>query len=65
MLKILIVVNCHPVILLHLCEKHGLKCNIFKDCVGHRDGILLKLGDNGKQVREMSLTILNGGFKKL
>ena len=59
------MVNCHPVILLYLCEKHGLGCNILKDYVGNRDEILLKFGDNRKEVKETFLTVLNGGFKKI
>ena len=59
------MVNFHPVILLYLCEKHGLKCDILKDYVENRDLILESFGDNRKEVKEMFLTVLNGGFKKI
>ena len=59
------MVNCHPVILLYLCEKHGLKCDILKDYVENRDLILKSFGNNRKEVKEMFLTVLNGGFKKI
>ena len=54
--------NCHPVILLNLCQKNGLCCNILKNYVENRDLILDSFGDR-KSVKEMFLTILNGGFK--
>ena len=53
------MVNCHPLILLYLCEKHGLKCNILKNYVENRDEILLSFGNNRKQVKEVFLSILN------
>ena len=56
--------NCHPVILLYLCEKYGLKCDILKDYVGNRIEILLKFGDNRKEVKESFLTVLNGDLEK-
>ena len=31
------MVNCHPVISLYFCEKHGLKCDILKDYVENRE----------------------------
>ena len=58
------MINCHPVILLYLSEKHGLKCDILKDYVENRDLILESFGDNRKQVKDASLSILNGGFRK-
>ena len=57
------VINSHPVILLNLCQKNGLSCNILKNYVENRDLILDWFGDNRKSVKEMFLTILNGGFK--
>ena len=57
------MVNCHPVILLNLCQKNDITCNILKKFVENRDLILDSLGDNRKQVIKMFLTILNGGFK--
>ena len=57
------MVNSHPVILLNLCQKNRVSCNILKNYVENRDLILDSFGDNRKCVKEMFLTILNGGFK--
>ena len=59
------MINCHPVILLNLCQKNKVKCNILKHYVENRNIILDSFGDNRKTVKEMFLTILNGGFKKI
>ena len=56
------MVNSHPVILLNLCQKNGITCNILKNYVENRDLILDSFGDNRKSVKEMFLTIQNGGF---
>ena len=57
------MVNSHPVILLNLCQKNEIKCNILKNYIENRDIILNSFGINRKLVKEMFLTILNGGFK--
>ena len=57
------MVNSHPVILLNLCQKNGLYCNVLKNHVENRDLILDSFGDDRKSIKEMFLTILNGGFK--
>ena len=57
------MINSHPVILLNLCQKNELSCNVLKNYVENRDLILNSFGDNRKSVKEMFLTILNGGFK--
>ena len=59
------MVNAHPVILLNLCQKNEISCNILKNYVENRNTILESFGDNKKVVIEMFLTILNGGFKKI
>ena len=59
------MVNAHPVILLNLCQKNKIKCNILKSYVENGDLILTSFGDNRKTVKEMFLTILNGGFKDI
>ena len=59
------MVNSHPVILLNLCQKNKLSCNILKNYVENRNLILNSFGDNRKQVKEMFLSILNGGFKDI
>ena len=57
------MINCHPVILLNLCQKNKVKCIILKNYVENRNLILDSFGDNRKIVKELFLTILNGGFK--
>ena len=57
------MVNSHPVILLNLCQKNEFSCNILKNYVENRDLILNSFGDNRKSIKELFLTILNGGFK--
>ena len=57
------MVNSHPVILLSLCQKNLIPCNVLKNYVENRDSILDSFGDNRKSVKEMFLTISNGGFK--
>ena len=42
-----------------------MACNILKNYVENRDLILDSFGDNRKSVKEMFLTILNGGFKDI
>ena len=59
------MINFHPVILLNLCQKNKVKCNLLKNYVENRNIILDSFGDNRKTVKEMFLTILNGGFKKI
>ena len=59
------MVNCHPIILLNLCQKSKVKCNILKNYVENRNLILDSFGDNRKNVKELFLTILNGGFKNI
>ena len=57
------MINCHPMILLNLCQKNKVKCNLLKNYVENRDLILDSFGDNKKEVKELFLTVLNGGFK--
>ena len=59
------MVNCHPVILLNLCEKNNISCNILKNYVENRDLILDSFSDDRKILKKMFLSILNGGFKKV
>ena len=58
------MVNSHSVILLNLCQKNGITCNILKNYIENRNLILDSFGNNRKSVKEMFLTILNGGFKE-
>ena len=64
-IKYIDMVNSHPVILLNICQKNGIACNVLKNYVENRDLILNSFGDNRKSVKEMFLTILNGGFKDI
>ena len=57
------MVNSHSVILLNLCQKNEIACNILKNYVENRNLILDSFGDNRKSVKEMFLTISNGSFK--
>ena len=57
------MINSHPVILLNLCQKNELSCNFLKNYVENRDLILNSFSDNRKSVKEMFLTMSNGGFK--
>ena len=59
------MVNSHPVILFNICQKNNISCNILKNYVEKRELILNSFGNNRKSVKEMFLTILNGGFKKI
>ena len=59
------MINCHPVILLNLCQKNKVKCNILKNYVENRNIILDSFSDDRKIVKELFLTILNGGFKRV
>ena len=59
------MVNAHPIILLNLCQKNKVKCNILKNYVENRNIILDSFGNNRKSVKEKFLTILNGGFKNI
>ena len=44
------MINSHPVILLNLCQKNGLSCNVLKNYVENRDLILDSFGDDRKEV---------------
>ena len=57
------MINSHPSILLNLCQKNKITCDILKNYVENRNIILDSFGNNRKSVKEMFLTILNGGLK--
>ena len=57
------MVNSHPVILLSLCQKNELSCNVVKNYIENRNLMLDSFGGDRKSVKELFLTILNGGFK--
>ena len=57
------MVNCHPVILNYLCKKNNVDCNILKNYIENRELILSSFSEDRKIVKELFLSILNGGFK--
>ena len=59
------MVNCHPTILNHLCKKNNVDCNILKNYIGNRELILSSFSEDRKIVKELFLSILNGGFKDI
>ena len=59
------MVNAHPVILNYLCKKNNIDCNILKNYIENRELILSSFGENRKIVKELFLSILNGGFKDI
>ena len=58
------MVNCHPAILNYLC-KNKIECNILKNYIENRGLILSSFGENRKIVKDLFLSILNGGFKDI
>ena len=59
------MVNAHPVILNYLCKKNNVDCYILKNYIENRELILSSFSENRKSVKELFLTILNGGFKDI
>ena len=59
------IINAHPVILNYLCKKNNIDCNILKNYIENRELILSSFGENRKIVKELFLSILNGGFKDI
>ena len=59
------MVNAHPVILNYLCKKNNVDCNILKNYIENRELILSSFGEDKKIVKNLFLTILNGGFKDI
>ena len=59
------MINAHPVILNYLCKKNNVDCNILKNYIENRELILSSFGEDRKIIKELFLTILNGGFKDI
>ena len=59
------MINCHPVILNYLCKKNNVDCSILKNYIGNRELILSSFGEDRKIIKELFLSILNGGFKDI
>ena len=59
------MVNAHPVILNYLCKKNNVDCNILENYIDNRELILSSFSEDRKSVKELFLSILNGGFKDI
>ena len=59
------IINAHPTILNYLCKKNNVDCNILKNYIANRELILSSFGENRKNIKELFLSILNGGFKDI
>ena len=59
------IINYHPAILNYLCKKNYVDCNILKNYIENRELILSSFGEDRKIVKELFLSILNGGFKDI
>ena len=59
------MVNAHPVVLNFLSKKNNVDCNILKNYMENRELILSSFGEDRKIVKELFLSILNGGFKDI
>ena len=59
------MINCHPVILNHLCKKNNVDCNILKKYIENRELILSPFGEDRKTIKELFLSILNGKSKDI
>ena len=59
------MINYHPVILNYLCKKNNVDCNILKNCIENRELVLSSFAEDRKYVKELFLSILNGGFKDI
>ena len=58
------MINCHPVILNFLC-KNKIDCNILRNYIDNRELILSSFGEDRRNVKELFLSVLNGGFKNV
>ena len=59
------IVNFHHVMLNYLCKKNNVNCNILKNYIENRELILSSFRDDRKNIKELFLSILNGGFKDI
>ena len=59
------MINFHPAILNYLCKKNNVDYNILKNYIENRELILSSFGEDRKFVKELFLSILNGGFKDI
>ena len=59
------MVNAHPVILNYLCKKNNVDCNILKNYIENKELILSSFEKDRRIIKELFLSILNGGFKNI
>lgn len=66
------MVNAHPTILLHLCKKHNIECEMLEEYVNNREEKIQELVDANNadrdQVKQLFLALMNGGdslYKKM
>ena len=64
-IKYIDMINAHRVILNYLFKKNNVDCNILKNYIENRELILSLFGEDIKIVKELFLSILNGGFKDI
>lgn len=55
------IVNCHPVLLVHLCEKYDIECPSLRDFVCKRESIFKEIGEDRESLKIKFLKIINGG----
>jgi hypothetical protein len=67
------MVNCHPVILLHMCRKMGVDAPKLAEYVEQRDAVFAKLGEMFKtidptigrdDIKRLILRVINGGVSE-
>ncbi len=55
--------NCHPTILLYLCNQNDIVCPKLKEYVIHRDDFLVSDFRSSSTMKHIYITLLNGGKK--
>ena len=58
------MVNCHPSTWNYLC-KNKIDCNILRSYIENGELTLLSFAEDRESVKELFLSILNGGFKDI
>lgn len=61
------IVNCHPIILSQFCSKNNIDCPHLKEYANNRDFHLERIANDlrcsKKEVKEIFLSVLNGGIR--
>jgi len=55
------MVNAHPVILLDVCDKYGIACDILRKYVSNREEMLASTKLDRRSAKKLFLKIINGG----